>query len=504
MDKDNRQSDLQIPDNDTAVDMLHKMYVAKCVKIHSDGSLIFEYPADGSINIERFVNFVSRLNALHPYIVQVLKDKRFNQVKISEVLANCNDECLPIYTDINDDKFAKDPVKHTVMLSAKVLYIARVCPYIAEEIKCKDVTKALLYRGITLSEVISNADADSKGRVFAIDPNKDKEAAALSEAVKAYKYAGKVKRVNAARQSQQAEQIDAVQDAKKKTSYNTGKDMYYPTTKLSNEFFIFDPPVQEIAGQLYMSLPYIGDDKATLYCYYNGNDVQFDDYDFFINATFNNLYLEGNKEVSFTKVLNELGVEPTEKNFTELRARLLKGMATIIHICNKEILEAYKIDTKNYKDIDSPVLPVIIERETSRARGNVMKQTIKIYEQSPFFKVAEPIGQFTTVDKRMLQLYPGRRTKRYWQVLRYLSKEINWMRHGDRSNILLMQSIYEYVGDKRTEHRTQTKKLVIDLLDTVFTQLKYIKEYSIDDITSSITIKCNKEPKKVDKPKSQK
>lgn len=502
MDKDNRQNDLQISDNDTAVDMLHKMYVAKYVKIHSDGSLIFEYPADGSINIERFVNFVSRFNALHPYIVQVLKDERFNKVKISEVLANCNDECLPIYTDINDDKFAKDPVKHTVMLSAKVLYIARVCPYINDELT--DAEKIKHYRGLTLSEVVSNTDADKKGRVFAIDPAKEKEAAALSEAYKAYIHAGKVMRINAARQSQQAKHINAVQDAKKKTSYNTGKDMFYPTTKLSNEFFIYDPPVQEIAGQLYMELPYIGDNKATLYCYYNGNDVHFDDYDFFINATFNNLYLEGNKEVSFTKALNELGVEPTEKNFAELRARLLKGMGTIIHICNKEILEAYKIDTKDYKDIDSPVLPVKIEKKTSRARGNVMKHTIKILDQSPFFEVAEPIKQFTTVDKRMLQLYPGRRTKRYWQVLRYLSKEINWMRYGNRSDVILMQSVFDYVGDKRTEHRAQSKKLVIDLLDTVFKKIGYVKDYSIDDTTGSITIKCNKEPKKVDKPQNQK
>lgn len=544
MAKDNRQSDLQISDNDTAVDMLHKMYVAKYVKIHSDGSLIFEYPADGSINIERFVNFVSRFNALHPYIVQVLKDERFNKVKISEVLANCNDECLPIYTDINDDKFAKDPVKHTVMLSAKVLYIARVCPYIAEEIKCKDVTKALLYRGITLSEVISNADTDSKGRVFVIDPAKDRAAAAISEAYKAYIHAGRVSRAKAARAAQLADTPPADKDANNQLSkirYNKTNLFTASKDTFTASFYSLMPPFNMVQGQITMALPFIIDDKkeVTLSAIFSydrdyliksgivkrdskGNvitdtngapeaDTSFDPgYDYFVAMACDNLLAQGNSIVTLAKILKEMGIAYSQKEADKLLYSLRKGKATNAIVHNKEVLLAWnkldKTQADKYKEIDGQLVPIRIINERFIVNGNIADTQIEIMAFSPFYQVASPITQIATWDKRILTLYTGRRVKKYWRVMHYLMDSISYLRSGRRNtNRFLLSTIYDYVGDTNKHQKDATDKIVYQLLDEVFKPLDYVSSYNkIANRAFDVTYHQERKPAIDSKSKNQK
>lgn len=516
MDKDNRQNDLQVSDNDTAVDMLRKTVVAKFVKIHPDGTLIYEIPADGSVDIERFVNFVSRYNALHPYILQVLKDKRFNKVKISEVLANCNDECLPIYTDINDDIFARDAIKHTVMLSAKVLYIARLCPYIAEEIKCKDVTKAVLYRGITLSEIISNADADKNGRVFAIDPAKDRAAAAISEAYKAYIRAGRVSRAKAARAKQNEDNTEA--DAKQNLSrilYNKADTFTVSKDNFTTSFYSLMPPFNVVQGQMTMALPFITDDKkeVTLCAQFsydrdylikcgivkkdsNGNvitdangapeaDTSFDPgYDYFVAMACDNLLAQGNNIVTITKILKEMGITYSQSEADKLLYSLRKGKATNAIVHNKEIMLAWnKLDkTKEdkYKEIDGQLVPIRIINERFIANGNIADTQIEIMAFSPFYQVATPITQIATWDKRILTLYTGRRVKKYWRVMHYLMDSISYLRSGRRStNRFLLSTIYDYVGDTNKHQKDATDKIVYQLLDEVFKPLDYINGYQV-------------------------
>lgn len=373
--------------------------------------------------------------------------------------------------------------------------IHALIPYIEAELKdhIRD------YRGITLEQVLLNTDADAKAHIFAQDPFRA-EAAALINAMDALKRDNKKKRAAEAR-AKQKEDAEKLQGAipQKKYIKSSDNSFVYPTTKLSNEFFSYEPPASEIDGQLCMSLPYIDDPKGiALLCHYTynydelalwgiekpqGTKSLFDDYDYFINAICNNLFLEGNTKVSYTKLLHELGIEASSKNIAELEKRLHKGMATMIHINNKELLEAYNINTENYKQIDSPILPITIEKEVSRARGNVMKQEINIYYQSPFFRVAEPINQYTRLDKRMLQLYDGKKNKKYWIVMRYLSKEITWMRNENSTRLpkISMHVLYELCNDNRTESRKATDKLTCDLLDKVFMHkdLKYIKGYEL-------------------------
>lgn len=348
------------------------------------------------------------------------------------------------------------------------------------------------YAGITAEQVLDNLDV--LGRTV----NPDDITAEI------IKRAQQKKRADEAR-AKQRERLQKVKPGEK-ISYIPGATLKTTSTNLANEFFSFAPPITEIEGQLTLNTLYSdrsGQDIAVL-SYFNFNEKElnangitsrvFTDFDYFVAMVCNNLYLEGNKQVSLTKLWHEMGnpKSPNQKQLQELRKSLIKGMTTIINISNREVLEAWNIDTDSYTDIKSPVMPVILKTERSKANGNIMSETVGIYNISPFILVADPLNQITTWKKDILKLYHGSRTAKYWRVMRYLMQQIAWMRNDKkRQPVITFRHLFDAVGAKRTEDRNTALKLVDELLRDAFKPCKYISGYKIDHQKGRITLTCS-------------
>ena len=366
----------------------------------------------------------------------------------------------------------------------------------------KDPKNRRKYKGITAAEVLENMDI--MGRV--VNPGE------ISAEI--LKKAEKKKRAQAARDIQKEKQSKAQEQEQEKPAqvikYEQGDTLQTTGTKLANEFFSIAPPITEIDGQLTLNTVYTsksGKDIAVL-SYYNFNDAflkkhgiesrNFSDFDYFVAMVCNNLYLENNRQVSLTKIWHEMGNPhaPSAPQLRDLREALLKGLSTILHISNKEVLEAWKIENDSYRDIESPVIPVQILTDRNKASGNIMNETINIYALSPFILVADPLHQIQTWDKQILKLYPGSRSGRYWRVMHYLMREIAWIRNDTaRSNKITIDHLCAAVGDKTRADRQRTLKLTYELLDTVFIPLDYISSYKTDNKDGGIIVRFNKERK---------
>ncbi len=365
---------------------------------------------------------------------------------------------------------------------------AVLTPYIEKILQ--DPGKREKYQGLTPDIVLDNMDLI--GRI--VNPEE-----ATAEIIKRAEKRKRAAEANA----KQRENLQKVTPGEKVT-YTPGDTLKTTSTKLSNEFFSYAPPITEIEGQLTLNTVYTSKSgqNVAVYSYYNFNEKelkangitsrQFTDFDYFVAMVCNNLFAEGNKQVSLTKLWHEMGnpKSPNPRQLDELRKSLIKGMTTIINISNRDVLEAWNIDTDSYTDIKSPVMPVMLKTEHNKANGHIMSETVYIYALSPFMLVADPLNQITTWKKDILKLYTGSRTARYWSIMRYLMREIAWMRNDKtRKPVILFNSLFNEVGAKRTEDRNASLKLIEKLLKDVFKPCKYISDYNIDHDRQRITLK---------------
>ena len=281
--------------------------------------------------------------------------------------------------------------------------------------------------------------------------------------------------------------------------YYNSKELKTVTDKLANVFFSLNAPISEmdINGQYAMiPLKYEGKkskkevtlmyapvfDESVLTTL--GLKMKFDAYDFFVMSTLDNLKCEGNEVVSLTKIWHEMGGtgSPNPEQLTDLYNSIRKGISTTLIINNKDVLAAWGQDVSSYKELISPAMPVQMLTEKFTANGKTAAGMVKINSYSPFFTVAQPLGHYTTWNKEVLQLYKGRRTSRYYTVLRYLMTQIGWMLNNKskRNNKIALQSLYSYAGDKNARAKQLTKKMAYQLLDEVFIPTGYISSYKED------------------------
>ena len=383
--------------------------------------------------------------------------------------------------------------------------VTDLIPYIKDELS-NPKYKALFFHKV-LTKLQYETTQEGKYRLTALDADTP-EGRAISAALDAQKQAQKQARAADAREIQRAKLGQA--QTRNTIRYKTGNTLITTNTKLANEFFSsLASPIMEVDGQLQFTTIYaknkgIEIPVCTSYSYnekfLSQNGItrhKFEAIDYFISMVLNNLYSEGNREISFTKLWHELGntKSPNPRQLEELREAVLLGMSTIIDINNRELLEFYGIDTEDYIDIQSPVLPIRIKTERSKVNGNITNATIAIDYYSPFILVADPLGQISTWDKRILKLYPGSRTARYWRVMRYLMREIGWMRNSSkRSNIIKATSLCEAVGDKTRADKQRTLKLTYELLEKAFMPLDYVSSF-VEDKNGNIALTYNKERK---------
>lgn len=358
-------------------------------------------------------------------------------------------------------------------------------PYLTEELKKPE------YDGKSIDDLFVEAEIDDDGRPAA--------GSLFAQALEAAR--------TAASKEKQLPQI----------KYNTSTELKTVTDKFANVFLSLSAPRPkgEINGQRQFTwLSYekqgakkeisLGYDYNFNYAYLSRFGIQdrFDDQSFFVAAVIDNLLDEGNDIVSLTKIWHESGNagSPNSRALTELLNILRLGMSTIITADVSEVAEAWAIELPNQtkKQLETPVIPVQFINEQYIANGNTASAVVKITGHTPFFLIGHAINHYTTWNKDILRLYKGKRTKRYFTVLRFLITQIGWMRnsHSKRSNKILYSSLYEYNGDKTTRAQQLSRDMMYRLLDDVFIPLEYVTAYK-EDATGEpgVMLTYKKQPK---------
>ena len=314
-----------------------------------------------------------------------------------------------------------------------------------------------------------------------------------------------------------AETVEAVEKAQEeipRIKYKKTTEIKTVTDKLANVFFsLMAPAASETNGQRQMNaLRYEGKkSKKEITLFYDyvyneevlekyGLSKKFDDFDFFVMSILDTLYAAGNDTVSFSKIFSEMGGEdsPTGKQLEPIYYSLLKGLTTIITIDDAEAQKAWNTKSGTYREIVSPVMPVQLGNERFVANGKIAKGYVKINGFSPFMQVAKPLGHITAWDKGILRLYKGRKTKRYYSVMRFLMLQIGWMRNGPRSRKITYSSLYDYTGDKTTREKQLARDMMYRLLEEVFKPAAYITAYKEEaNPTPGVVLTLNKDRLKI-------
>lgn len=338
-------------------------------------------------------------------------------------------------------------------------------------------------------------DGDALARIYreSIDENGDIKPGSAFEKI--------LQQARAKRDEEAPRQLPTVQ-------YKGGNKLKISTDKFATTFFGIGAPTKRnlakglIAGQIsFTQLPadgiavkYESDGDAELSLFYDflpdektlkkyGIPENFTDFDFFVMTIIDNLKAEGNDTVTLRKVCREIGFKnPGGPQRKEVMLSLMKGLSTIVTINGNELKRAWgvKLDGKE-NFIVSPAIPVMIDGEQYIISGGYSDGIIKITEFSPFYRISAAIrgGRFSTWPKDILQRYQGRRTPRYYSVMRYLLREIGWLKapHSTRNNKLTYSDLYENTGDRTTRAKQLTEDMLHTLLDDVFIPAGIIEEY---------------------------
>lgn len=196
-------------------------------------------------------------------------------------------------------------------------------------------------------------------------------------------------------------------------------------------------------------------------------EPSFDALDFFICMALDNLFREGNTEVSLTKILREIGIthNPKSGEVTDLYRRLMKAFATTIIYDSREVME----DRKKAGTVEIKHLLEI--KLSGRFSGQkVIDGKVTILGYSAFRDVAAPLDRLTEYNKDFFRLYTGKRTRRYYAVLLFLIQQIAWMRNAKskRANKILYESLYAATGANDRRAKAQTREMMKRILDQVF------------------------------------
>lgn len=431
---------------------------------------------------------IDGLNELKETFVNAMK----NAPKVQEALngAKVAFNAIAVYLQSDEYKtikenlhqlaqYIKDHKAEFEAIGAATDYVKDLAPFLQEELAA-DPT----FEGVTLKQVIragftlDGQTTDSKYKPLIERAQKQFEDYKATE--------GAIAEIE-----QAAQELPNIK-------YKKTEDIKTITDKLSNVFFSITAPQPRgmINGQRQMTqLAYEGKNskkEITLLYDYTWNeetlkkyglDKSWTDFDFFMISILDNLKSAGNDIVSVTKIYKELGEagSPGQKHLQTIFDSLVKGQSTMMNIDNREVLEAWGKMPKNgkYKEIISPVMPIIIGNERFIANGKITDCYIKILDYSPFYRVAVPLKHITAWDKSILSLYTGKKTKRYYSVLRFLMQQISMMRNAKakRSTKILYSTLYEYTGAKTYSAQKQSRDMMYRILDEVFKPAAYILAY---------------------------
>lgn len=467
------------------------------------------------------LNEIEKDKALMPHIERALKkgkkDPELLNYTVFDILEMQNEERAA-----NASKNSKDPYIIPETKSRAVLLLERareslkaeneykdaLRPFVLEEIKALKNNAAY---GLSIDDILA-LYSKCEGSIAKIeDEIKAGNVAApvLKRAINAKKKAEKQARAEEARRAQR-------QDAGKKAGnisdvihYAARKDeIQILTTKAARN--LFDPmpafntdesgnyiitPDNDgnrwLTGRIDYSEKGKPDAFVTVAFSPNYLDLDIYGYDFFLMSLLDHLLLEGNYEVTLTHILKRLGITPSSSELEKLYKHLILGSRISTIFDNRDLAEKWNVEDPEYKKITRQLYNIAIEESRRKIDGNIARLTVKIFALSPFYAVGAPLNQFSNWNDELLQLYSGKRTPKYWRLMRYLIREIGYMRSGNRSNtILAIKSIYQYVGDTNGHDYKSTRDTVYKILQECFGGCNYI-DYSkttTDNKTGNITL----------------
>ena len=207
---------------------------------------------------------------------------------------------------------------------------------------------------------------------------------------------------------------------------------------------------------------------------------EFDGRAAMILSIYDNLLDEGNTIVSPAKVWHEMGNSgsPSQEHLKEIVAISELLSSTIVVANANQVYEAWGIEEDLDHVILSQLMPLQVLKATFKANGKIAKTEIRINGHSPFYIIGNAIGHITVWDKSILKAYKGKRTQRYYDVLRYLMVNIGWLRNDNskRSNKITYSHLYKTIGETTPRDKQLCKDMLYKILDQVFLG-KYIKSY---------------------------
>lgn len=216
---------------------------------------------------------------------------------------------------------------------------------------------------------------------------------------------------------------------------------------------------------------------------------KFDYYDAFVAVALDNLYEEGNTSPTLTKIWHEMGNtgNPTGSQLVEIFKSLIKSDSTTMLSNAPEVLRAMtkgsgsgtfskrRIVSVNFENISYRVK----DGELSIAGGNVV-----INGQSIFYELGSQLKHMTAFKKEFLQMYKGRKTRRFYSVLYFLITQIEWMRNENskRGNKITYKKLYEMTGATEYHEKRQVKDMMFKILDQMFIPAGHVIRYK--EVTS--------------------
>lgn len=286
------------------------------------------------------------------------------------------------------------------------------------------------------------------------------------------------------------------------------------TDKLSTVFFdALRESKGQVDGQMSFStwpVKYEGSNSKEITLFYNfsfdedtlkkfGLEKIINDEDYFILSLIDNFQKSGNTKSSVTKLYKELtGANPNKKQLTDLTKKLIKMAATTTYINDKEVSQAWGLNT--YREIIFPLAPIKIGTERFLAGGQVVNAAFEITGEVEIMKLGLAINQYTTIPKALLYVTknggPGKkerkvsRTPRFYKVLHYLIRRIAAMKSGKLSNKILYSTFYNELGEKSPRSQQLARDLMYVILEH-FKRCEWITGYKEDDTptTASVGVK---------------
>lgn len=393
-------------------------------------------------------------------------------------------------------------------------FLTGISPFIASELK-ENIRK---YKNLTVTDVLQIASIVYEGKAVYLrfEHDTDLAADAYNNAYKKYRAIKAYK----AREQRRQEIISTGTQSTQKLVYEQAQDtQIIREDSFINAFFNTAPRLKTkkdsdarvLEGVVYKYprhhknydlLPEVSQDASFVYNHgvkfglldpadFEGKEIskQFfafkPGFEYFVMLTCDQLYQEGNREVSPTYFLKRMNIPYSDTAAKKLLFTLIKGASTHLDINNLDLLDFLNEAGNKPAAIIGPAMPIMIKYNPQKYRGNFSEMTIVISGYTPFRQIADPVKHLATFDDELLALYEGNKNDKYWKLMQYLYVNIAWLRNDGkkgkkRDNCFLMSTIWQELGDTTKHQKDATRKMFLDILEQCFIKRDYIYKVEID------------------------